>query len=139
MGYDSKEEKERAEKLAKKMDAYLELLRDKEFMMHFKTTAENLSNMVETLQEKARYEPLEPHERELLAFVAEQLPHLKQIAEDGRLILEHVLYQAAVTHYFDLKKKAEQGNEEARAKYEELRPLYEKSNLPEDNKKGELN
>ncbi len=125
--------------MAKKMDAHLALLRDPEFMDKFKTSAVQLISALEALNEKARYEPLEPHELDLLSFISEHLPMMLKVAEDGQLILGHVLFQAAVTQYFHLKMLAEQGNEEARIKYEKLRPGFEAIFNKKDNSDGSLN
>lgn len=66
-------------------------------------------------------------EEELLKNYAVVLERSMQYISDMQALLGDKLYRKATAYYFHLKDLAEKGNEEARAVYEKLKPLYEDS------------
>jgi len=127
MAYDSFEDKEKGKELAKKLEQLLALARDKNFQAQLSKSIDDNLNFVTEMHEKAKYEPLEESEEELLKEIAEKMPIVLQFVQDCKLALGNELLIAADTQYFHLKRLAEQGDPKAKEAYERLKPLYQDS------------
>jgi hypothetical protein len=127
MGYDSPEDKEKGKELAEKLRKLLEMARDKNFQAQLMKTVDDNLRFVTAMHEKAKYEPLEESEQELLDEIAEKMPIVLQFVQDCKLALGNELLIAADTQYFHVKRLAEQGDPKAKEVYEKLKPLYQDS------------
>ena len=136
MNYDSEDERKMQQDFAEKLKGTRDFLKDKEKVKLVIEKVEELYRMVEPITIKVRaHEKLTDEEKEKFHTVAAMILKVKDSFEDMQLILGHNLGIQADAYYFHVKKLAEEGNDEAKKVYEELKPLYEKAHLsdsPED-------
>lgn len=131
MGYNSKEEKEKAESLALKSENILSIFRDKKNQKAIMDSLELLLPAVTKLHEKSKHEPLSTQEQELIEEMLPAFELLLQAVSDAKLLLGHEIVGQTTEYFFHLKKLAEEGNEEARKAYEALAPSFRKSIQPD--------
>lgn len=131
MGYNSKEEKEKAESLASKSENILRIFGDLKNQQAIMDSLDSLLPVVNELSEKAKNEPLTAEEWGLLEEIKPFLEQLEQGLSDASLLANHELVGQTTEYFFHLKKQAEEGNEEARKIYEEMAPSFRKSILPD--------
>lgn len=124
MAYNSHEEKQDGEKLAKKLEELLALARDPVLMQQIQKSVDDMGDFVKAMHEKAHYEKLEAHEIEALAKVEQQMPILLRFLQDLQLALGNQLRLKSESSYYHVKRLAEQGDAKAKEVYEALRPLY---------------
>lgn len=139
MGYNSKEEKERAEEQAKQLDALLRKARD----------TDSIDGMLKLLNEQqAEHQAL--RKKVVLGIsTSDDRARLNHLVEsmnanlaEVRLMnsaLWHHIYGVTLKAFFHYKKLAEAGNAEAKQIYERLLPLYLAGLLPDGNENGGVN
>lgn len=124
MAYNSLEEKEKGEILAKKTEHILALARDKDFQALLTKSVDDAQLFITELHEKAQYEPLDQTELASLNEMQKKITVLLQFVQDCQLVLGNQLLLAADTQYYHVKDLAAQGDPQAKEAYEKLRPLY---------------
>lgn len=139
MGYDSKDEKEKAEERARRLDALLRKARDQETM----------NGLLKLLQDSMTEHGV-IHQKVVLGIsTAEDMARLDDLTDkmektlaEIRLMqsaLWHALYGAALKAFSHYKELAEAGNPEAKEIYERLKPLYQAGLLQDHSKRRGVN
>jgi hypothetical protein len=128
--YDSPEAEEESKSLSQKIDVLLDFFKDmsqEELQAYFVKITKSfdiLAKEVESINEKAKYEPLDKEEKKFLKQIKKQLKEISQQLEDTMLVLGHSLIMQANDCMFRLKQEAANGNSEAKKIYDQLYPSY---------------
>ncbi len=128
--FDSKEQ----EQLSKSIDEKLKKLRDfrdsmteeehNQYIEKIMQTLDALSESMERVREKAKYEGLTRKEKKWLGKLQQQVRNILQGVQDTQRLLGHSLYLKAVAVMNHYKQLAEQGNPQAKKMYDELNAMY---------------
>ena len=126
MGYNNEEEKKRAESIAEKTEHAHNFLGDKEMLNTLIKNVDIILPGIIKLREKEKHEPLTTEKQELLTTLESTLAQLKQAISDAKLLLGNNFLAQTTSYFYELKRLAEEGNEDARESYEKLLPSFKK-------------
>ncbi len=128
--YNSEEEKARHQRGVERLEKIRAFLSNKEEVEQVNLTITELTEFVMDIRQRALDgEFVSDEEKELLAQAGERIQQAMKAFQDMRLELGDSLYKQSVAYFYNVKERAEAGDEEAKAIYERLLPGFQKSLL----------
>jgi hypothetical protein len=128
MNYDSEEERKLQERLAEKLKETKEFLSDKNKIKHLVDSFHQVMELLEPLTAKIKAgQELTEDEVKRFIYIRNSMDQARQTFEDMKLILGQNSIIQADAVFFEIKKLAEEGNQDAQSAYEKLLPSFKRA------------